>query len=278
MSNDLITRRFNDVTISQRSDGYLNATAMCKANRKEWSNYRQNQTAQDFLVELESVLGIPRTELVQTVSGGVATKQGTWVHPQVAYHLAQWCSPAFAVQVTEWIHDIRTKGYATAPGVEIDGLTAKEIGGIIKGIVNKRIEPLESAVKELREVVELQSSHINALMMAADPRVAVVEYVSICQMLDEAGALTKDRRKVQGTIFHEMKTRAALADPPVQLRRSPHGRSKPWLFPVDFAEKYMHDRGQYLVAAHNANVSGQGTLDFPDRRKKPKQQELELVR
>ncbi|SMF90888.1 KilA-N domain-containing protein [Azospirillum oryzae] len=45
---------------------------------------------------------------------------GTWGHPQVGYHFAQWCSPAFAVQVTEWIHDIKRQGYATATGVSLN--------------------------------------------------------------------------------------------------------------------------------------------------------------
>ena len=31
--------------------------------------------------------------------------QGTWVHPQVAIHLAQWLSPQFAVKVTQWVFD-----------------------------------------------------------------------------------------------------------------------------------------------------------------------------
>lgn len=119
MSN--ITRTFNGTSIAQRLDGYLNATAMCKANGKEWSNYRQNATTDAFLTELESVLGIPRTALIVTVQGGTPELQGTFVHPQVAYHLAMWCSPAFAVQVTEWIHDIRTKGFATAKPVEVTG-------------------------------------------------------------------------------------------------------------------------------------------------------------
>jgi hypothetical protein len=29
--------------------------------------------------------------------------RGTWVHPQMAIHLAQWLSAAFAVQVSEWV-------------------------------------------------------------------------------------------------------------------------------------------------------------------------------
>jgi hypothetical protein len=41
--------------------------------------------------------------LVQIKKGGVKNEQGTWVHPQVAIHLAQWLSPTFAVKVSKWV-------------------------------------------------------------------------------------------------------------------------------------------------------------------------------
>lgn len=113
-------RKFNGTDIGQRADGYLNATAMCKASGREWSKYWETDTAKAFVEELVGSLQIRRDLLIVSVLRGPNASRGTWVHPQVAYHLAQWCSPAFAVQVTEWIHDIRTKGYAAAPGVEID--------------------------------------------------------------------------------------------------------------------------------------------------------------
>jgi hypothetical protein len=47
-------------------------------------------------------MGIPITELVQSIRGGTPELQGTWVHPQVAIALAQWLSPEFAVKVTKW--------------------------------------------------------------------------------------------------------------------------------------------------------------------------------
>jgi len=57
--------------ISQRSDGYLNATAMCKANGKKWAGYYRNANTDAFLNELEAVLRICRAELVTTIQGGL---------------------------------------------------------------------------------------------------------------------------------------------------------------------------------------------------------------
>jgi len=104
MTKDLIQHIHNGETIHLRaSDGYINATAMCKAADKLFAHYNSNKTTTDFLEALSSDIGIPISELVQSIKGGEPAFQGTWVHPQVAIHLAQWLSPRFAVQVSEWV-------------------------------------------------------------------------------------------------------------------------------------------------------------------------------
>lgn len=104
LSLALIQHEVNNSIIEQRSsDGYINATALCKAAGKEWSGYYRNASTKEFMDELETDLQICRSVLVQSISGGVS--QGTWVHPQVAINLAQWLSAKFAVQVSKWVHD-----------------------------------------------------------------------------------------------------------------------------------------------------------------------------
>jgi hypothetical protein len=100
----LIPRTYHGAVIEQRvRDGYINATAMCKAAGKLVSDYVRVSSTKAFLAELSTDMGIPISELVQSVKGGV--DQGTWVHPDVAIHLAQWLSPKFAVQVSKWVRE-----------------------------------------------------------------------------------------------------------------------------------------------------------------------------
>ena len=54
--------------------------------------------------ELSSDVGIPITELIQTIIGGIPQAQAL-VHPQVAINLAQWASPKFAVLVSKWVFE-----------------------------------------------------------------------------------------------------------------------------------------------------------------------------
>jgi KilA-N domain len=103
---DLIPHPVQGGIIYQRpKDGYINATAMCQAAGKEFKHYNENRTTKDFLTALSPEVGIPTSILVQSMKGGDIRFQGTWVHPQVAIHLAQWLSPKFAVQVSTWVYD-----------------------------------------------------------------------------------------------------------------------------------------------------------------------------
>lgn len=102
----LVPHRYHGSVISQRAkDGYINATAMCRAAERSWADYQRLQQTQRFFTALASDMGIPMSELVQSIRGGDWRLQGTWVHPQVAIHLAQWLSADFAVRVTQWVFE-----------------------------------------------------------------------------------------------------------------------------------------------------------------------------
>lgn len=101
-----VDREVDNAHIHQRlDDGYINATALCKACGKEVKHYLSNATTKEFIKTLSSEVGIPTSALIQSVKGGQPQFQGTWVHPQVAINLAQWASPKFAVLVSKWVFE-----------------------------------------------------------------------------------------------------------------------------------------------------------------------------
>ena len=104
----LIQHQVSNSVVGQRaSDGYVNATALCKAAGKLFAHYKSNDNTQEFLSALSEKIGIPidkeKQSLIESRPGAPETGGGSWVHPQVAIHLGQWLSPAFAVQVSEWV-------------------------------------------------------------------------------------------------------------------------------------------------------------------------------
>ena len=100
---DLDRRIWQGTAIERRqADGFVNATAMCKANGREWFTYARSERTKEYIAALAAVPQICRTELVQSIQGGQPHLQGTWIHPRLAIDLARWISPAFAVWMDGW--------------------------------------------------------------------------------------------------------------------------------------------------------------------------------
>jgi hypothetical protein len=97
----IVAREWNGTPITRRTtDGYVNATAMCKANGKQWNDYWRTDRATAYLEALCTETGIPVSSLCLSLKGG--SHQGTWVHPQIAVDLARWISAPFAVFMDSW--------------------------------------------------------------------------------------------------------------------------------------------------------------------------------
>lgn len=111
----LIPHEIEGSVINQRvSDGYINATAMCRSVGKQINDYARLKSTGEFLTELSADTGIPVSDLVQSFKGGSPQNQGTWVHPDIAVNLAQWLSPKFAVQVSKWVREWMSGGSPSA--------------------------------------------------------------------------------------------------------------------------------------------------------------------
>lgn len=109
-TTSLILREYNGQVINQRrSDQYIDATAMCKAAGKRWNDYCCLENTKSFVDELSADTRIPVSALIESRRGG-NDRGGTYVHPKIAIHLAQWCSPKFAVQVSTWIFELLSAG------------------------------------------------------------------------------------------------------------------------------------------------------------------------
>ena len=121
LASNLVAEHGGQIIAEMRDiDGYVNATKMCKSGGKEWKQYMRNATTTNFLVALESKVHIPILDLVQSRPGG--DHSGTWVHHQVAIHLAMWISPVFAVAVTDLV--TRFLGGKTAV---VDGVATTDV-------------------------------------------------------------------------------------------------------------------------------------------------------
>jgi hypothetical protein len=133
--------------IAQRTtDGYVNATAMCQANGKEFFGYSRGKEAQAFLEALARSPQICGDPLTITKSTGPNEERGTWVHPKVAIHLAMWCSADFSVWVISWIYDFMTKRPAVLDLDDPDSVL-DELGRQVAARRAERLELKKSQVQ-----------------------------------------------------------------------------------------------------------------------------------
>jgi len=95
--------------ISRKEDGYINLTALCKAGKKEFNEWKRNKKTQEFLKVLNSSPRILGDEFIKYNTGSIH-ERSTWGHPQVAVNIAQWISPEFDVHVSKWIYELALTG------------------------------------------------------------------------------------------------------------------------------------------------------------------------
>jgi len=115
--------KVNNVVIEQRvNDGFINATTMCVAHGKDVSDWLKTDDIWELVVALASDLGIKAKNrksgnsaytrvsaayptLVIVKRGAPDNGGGTWVHPDLAIQLAQWCNKPFALLVSRWVRE-----------------------------------------------------------------------------------------------------------------------------------------------------------------------------
>ena len=167
-----------EVKIPMREDGYIFATKLCKVSNKQvtkWRNLTETKKVikkledrmknmkcdlslhKDKVITLASILTdeskdktpkceIALRELIEIYKGGSAKyQQGTWIHPDLGIHLAQWCSPSFSLQVSNWVRELIFTG-----NVKI-GEEKSEVK--INEELKLKLEEAEQKLKEMEEKI-----------------------------------------------------------------------------------------------------------------------------
>lgn len=92
--------------IIMKSNGYINATKLCKDAKKEFFHWKENKFSKELIKNLGSFLGITKKEIMIIITGGNNIKiRGTYVHPTLITHVAYWCKPLFAIYIGIWIEE-----------------------------------------------------------------------------------------------------------------------------------------------------------------------------
>lgn len=116
---------------------------------------------------------------------------------------------------------------------------------------------LSHKVTEIERAIPIIVGQTVEAAIAADARRAVLDYASVRQLLEEAGAVPKGRKSLNRRIGYRL---GMIARSEGGARRCPH--TGVWLYPRVMADRFMREEGCGLVGAHNARASGQGVFQF----------------
>ena len=157
----------NNFIVPIRSDGMINATALCKAGGKRIEHYKENLQTKAYIEELSSVTGIPVTELFNPIIGG--KYPGTWVHRKVGYHLAQWISPKFAVKVSSILDELFITGnvelYNEKTSDEIDTEYKQQITTLKTKLVTNEEQYQKLLIKHIDTLNLKKQIHVFILLI-----------------------------------------------------------------------------------------------------------------
>ena len=152
----IIGTYINLEVLIRESDGYVNASRLCKSiGKKEFHRIRDNAGFTEFENEIQVVLK-SGTPLKYVLSSGFDNElKGRYVHPKLVNYIAMWASPKFAVYVSEIMDSINTIGQLTNNQNYSDEHLQE---------MKNKITEMEQDLKDKEEIIQTQDSTIDQLM------------------------------------------------------------------------------------------------------------------
>ena len=96
-----------DVSLLQKTDElYFNATLIAKQFGKQSADFLKLQSTNEYIAEIIKDSGNGNSlfqNLVRVTKGG--KYQGTWLHKELAFEFAGWCSPLFRRNLHKWVEN-----------------------------------------------------------------------------------------------------------------------------------------------------------------------------
>jgi hypothetical protein len=122
-----------DYSINIRNtDGYVQASDMCKAGVIHWSKQSVDVSNNTGFKTVSKELTSEIHNIIQSTRGGFHHDRSVWVHPQIAISLAKCINPEFAVDVSIWINHWKENSSCSHTKIRICDRLASELLGDVE--------------------------------------------------------------------------------------------------------------------------------------------------
>lgn len=252
---------YHGITIRDR-DEMLSLTDMWKAagapENKDPRFWARQESVREFIDVVVAAENVMQEHLFRATRG---RNGATWAHWQIGLAYAKYLSPEFHMWCNAVVRErmVQTRKTAAIPSEVI--ATIERTNGIVRMLVHKvtemeKAQPLTPAVVE--QLVEAR--------IANDPRIAVVNFVSVKQILDgEWKVPSKGRRSIQRKVFLRLSAHC-LANG-VKAFKCAH--SGTWLFPPHEASAFVREHCGDMIREHMSKQKGQGVLKLVPKKHEP---------
>lgn len=107
MANAIVTRTYQDHSISYNSDGWFNATQAAAKFGKRVDHWLETKETQEYIAALCEDSNTRKDGYLKAKRGN---NGGTWLHPKLAVMFARWLDVRFAIWCDGQIDDIVRSG------------------------------------------------------------------------------------------------------------------------------------------------------------------------
>lgn len=248
-----LTLTLNNQAIRDRGE-MLSLTDMWKAaggpSGRAPADWRALSSTVEFSEHVAALVnaGFSGNDLFKTNRGG--SQPGTWAHWQMAISYAKYLSPAFHAACNVVIRE-RMEG-RQAPVSALPDDLVEEIHRILG--INKMLSHKVTVIEQ--GMAQMQDQHVAALV-ALDPRVAALAYVSVNEVLDKEWKVPpKGRRSIQRKVLNRIKDHCATG----AMKGTRAAYSGTWIFPRQDAIDYVRETCGSMIRDHLDKVGRQGML------------------
>ena len=177
-----------DFIVPVRRDGYVNVTKICQAAGKRLQHYKDRAENKHFLDRYIALTRIRANAIFEVIQGGnlANVEQGTFAHPDIAIHIAQWCSADFSIQVIMWIKELRIEN--TQLLTQIEELQAAFVAAPPAIAPNGPRKPL--VLNGITIEVDPQTLMVNATQMCSAAGKFYAHYSTTIGMTEYKNALS----------------------------------------------------------------------------------------